>query len=1088
MRIGQIMALGLLAASPGIADTYTWTAGGGADTNWSNPSNWGGGGYPQAGDVAVFTGSTDRRVGIGVGNQAASNVSVTGSAAWSWTNMANQLTVGSGGFSYGSTNLGTTWSIFSAILGGLGDLNVSAGALELLNSGNTFTGGINVAGGCLQFSSVGQLGNPANPITLGSGGNIGRLKTGAAAINGHPISLAGNVGEILPYGNLVHTSTVSGAGLLWIGPSSSGLILTNQTQNNTYGGGTRVHGYPTKAFGPYKSLGTGNVRVEYYGQLQFYGTNTVDANATARVDAVPWGYRWMNGLTRARLTLVNDYVPAIDTNSSGCLALMAGVASFSLTGPNVNARLATNAAPLGNGYMWIAAGGQNYRYFTGTSLQPNLDGVYRFCADNLNLGVNYPNNGSMGCLRGPNSVEVVGAELAALATLDIHDFSGDLTLWNGSYFSGYMQQTGGPFGVSTGTVTLNEGNLSLTGRSGGTNPVVKGNLTFRGGSAITLDSTTSAYTSRLTVASFTRADRGVLSVYPYRGRLGGLEQLLVTAGVSTSNGIAPPYFANDGGAAFLNYDPAIGFTNAAFTAASLAGSGASSIADVTSPESVPAGGAQAWALRTTANITSNVTADKVTIGSGGLILAGSTTHTAPFEFGNEGIVFLAGASTVNEFDGPISGTNGLTVGASWSGGPNQLILAATNTFTGAVTVAKGCLVIAHDAALGDPANPIVLAGDLPLASGYINTHGGKLIPWNKNDIVTTRLITVATNGGAVATVYGWKKITLAGKITGPGPLNLAPASNGFIVLTNGANDYVGGTIVSGDGTVTVEADGKLGTGPVEVRLGKLRFNGGAGTDPTARLTVYTYNLDASPPPKALLTDWTRVELVAATSTVGSIAGNGNIAIGGNTYGNLITGGNNESTEYWGIMRDHTSTYPSSLVKDGTGTFTLWNNNTYSSNTVVRNGTLLVQGSVATPVFVTSVAGSAPVLGGCGVVNGKVTATGGTLAPGGVGTVGTLRVNGNVTLDAASTFLPDVGGPGTNDALSVGGTATLGGTLNANLLSGFHLTRGETRTLISAGSVVGRFASIVPDTVAVTYTPTTVLLHLPPPKGTLMTIR
>ena len=45
---------------------YTWT-GGGTDNNWTNPSNWGGGGYPQsASDTAEFT--TDATVSLDSGN------------------------------------------------------------------------------------------------------------------------------------------------------------------------------------------------------------------------------------------------------------------------------------------------------------------------------------------------------------------------------------------------------------------------------------------------------------------------------------------------------------------------------------------------------------------------------------------------------------------------------------------------------------------------------------------------------------------------------------------------------------------------------------------------------------------------------------------------------------------------------------------------------------------------------------------------------------------------------------------------------------------------------------------------------------
>ena len=54
------------AAFVGSAFAYTWT-GGGADNRWTNPSNWGGGGYPQSTtDTAEFT--TDATVSLDSGN------------------------------------------------------------------------------------------------------------------------------------------------------------------------------------------------------------------------------------------------------------------------------------------------------------------------------------------------------------------------------------------------------------------------------------------------------------------------------------------------------------------------------------------------------------------------------------------------------------------------------------------------------------------------------------------------------------------------------------------------------------------------------------------------------------------------------------------------------------------------------------------------------------------------------------------------------------------------------------------------------------------------------------------------------------
>ena len=103
------------------------------------------------------------------------------------------------------------------------------------------------------------------------------------------------------------------------------------------------------------------------------------------------------------------------------------------------------------------------------------------------------------------------------------------------------------------------------------------------------------------------------------------------------------------------------------------------------------------------------------------------------------------------------------------------------------------------------------------------------------------------------------------------------------------------------------------------------------------------------------------------------------------------------------------------------------------------------------------------LQGSGTVAGTVTINaGGTLAAGaGVGSVGTLTIGGGLTLGAGSTTRFDLAtadskvGPG-NDRLRVGGTVTLGGTLqvdSAPVQDGYY------RLIDAAGGVSGSFATV-----------------------------
>jgi autotransporter-associated beta strand protein len=109
-----------------------------------------------------------------------------------------------------------------------------------------------------------------------------------------------------------------------------------------------------------------------------------------------------------------------------------------------------------------------------------------------------------------------------------------------------------------------------------------------------------------------------------------------------------------------------------------------------------------------------------------------------------------------------------------------------------------------------------------------------------------------------------------------------------------------------------------------------------------------------------------------------------------------------------------------VTKKGTGTFTLWNANTYTGPTTVNAGTLLVHGSTAAGSTILVAANAT--LGGLGFVGGVVTNSG-TLAPG-AGTVGTLTLNSNLVMQTGASLAWELGAA-TNDIIAVKGSLTLG---------------------------------------------------------------
>jgi autotransporter-associated beta strand protein len=129
----------------------------------------------------------------------------------------------------------------------------------------------------------------------------------------------------------------------------------------------------------------------------------------------------------------------------------------------------------------------------------------------------------------------------------------------------------------------------------------------------------------------------------------------------------------------------------------------------------------------------------------------------------------------------------------------------------------------------------------------------------------------------------------------------------------------------------------------------------------------------------------------------------------------------------------------SVAQNGSGTTVLIGNNTYTGGTIVNAGTLTVN--------------SAQALG-----TGNVQINGGILRA----DPQPINVKGNYTQNAGGTLQLQVAGAGSGqyDTLNVGGTATLGGTLQ--LLSlGFQPKAGNQLTLVTAaGAVLGRFAAFL----------------------------
>ena len=175
-----------------------------------------------------------------------------------------------------------------------------------------------------------------------------------------------------------------------------------------------------------------------------------------------------------------------------------------------------------------------------------------------------------------------------------------------------------------------------------------------------------------------------------------------------------------------------------------------------------------------------------------------------------------------------------------------------------------------------------------------------------------------------------------------------------------------------------------------------------------------------------------------------LAGDGTIQNGGNTdvFSGVISG-------------------PGGLSFAGSGRAILTGTDTYGGSTIVAEGTLQVDGSIAASATTVKTGAT---LGGNGTVGDVTVRSGGTLAPG--ASAGILHT-GDVALSKGAHFAFELGGAtagvGGYDQLAVAGAVHLNGAaLDLSLTGGFQAAPGETFVIIDndgADAVAGTFAGL-----------------------------
>lgn len=410
---------------------------------------------------------------------------------------------------------------------------------------------------------------------------------------------------------------------------------------------------------------------------------------------------------------------------------------------------------------------------------------------------------------------------------------------------------------------------------------------------------------------------------------------------------------------------------------------------------------------------------------------------------------------VTNTPGPGAADMVITAAVSGAGGivktgDGLLLLSASNSFSGAVSVNDGDLDLQHDFAAGTTAGGVTVNGDATLRLyGNIDV-GAEALTLNSSatsGALNSRITSnswagpVTLSANTTVTVSAGDSLNLLGAISGPG--GLTKIGTGTLYFSGGgANSFAGSTTVN-QGTLVLNKSVANGALTNDLVIGD--GTGGVNAD-VVRLAGFTQiGNNAS----VVINSSGLLDLDGFGDAVGSIAGSGNLSFGSGAAF-LNVGFDNSSTTFSGII---SGTGDLTKFSGTAGTLTLSGNNTYLGATLVNGGTLLVNGSQPqSPVSV----GAAGTLGGSGTV-GIITASG-EVAPG--TSPGTLT-SSNVVFGASGTFPVELNGttPGSgHDQLNVRGTNNLtGAALSVNV--GFSPTDGDEFRIInndSGDAITGTF--------------------------------
>ncbi|WAC19003.1 autotransporter-associated beta strand repeat-containing protein [Luteolibacter sp. SL250] len=525
----------------------------------------------------------------------------------------------------------------------------------------------------------------------------------------------------------------------------------------------------------------------------------------------------------------------------------------------------------------------------------------------------------------------------------------------------------------------------------------------------------------------------------------------------------------------------------------------------------------------------------VTVGSNaGMVLATADAFTTNFSLNGTGSssrgalrfdvnggsvsgnITLAGSTSIGTLNNTVTATisgnilqptstaRALTINGG-SGNTGTLILTGANNYTGRTTIANGIASVSSINSVAGGTATSNLGAPTTAANGIIylggSTNTGQLLYTGAGETTDRGLNLAGTTGGGTINNSGSGLLKFTGNVTATGAgiktLNLQGAGDGEIsgVISDnsaanttgvtkassgtwtlsGANTYSGRTTIA-NGTLSVSSINSVAGGTASSSLGApITVDNGTiylGSSGSTGQLLYTGTGET--------TD--RVINLSGTTGGGIITQNGtgllkfssNLTTTGNGSKSLTLQGSGEG-EFAGIISNSTSA--TSLIKSGTGTWTLSGANTYTGSTTVNDGILRLAGVGVINSGTLTMNGGQFDLNGTSQTITNLTGTGGAVTNGAAATSSTLNVTaasgnyGGTLADGAGSLSFTKGGSGT---LTLSGANSHSGltTVSAGVLVVGHNTAlGTTAggTTVSDGARVTLADGVVVTGEAITIT-------------------